>query len=78
MGIWTPHAYRGRMSKPVSIALLIIGIVLLAYGLSAGDSLASEAKEAVTGTPTDKSLYLIIAGIIGIVVGGFSALARRR
>ncbi len=66
------------MSKPVSIALLIIGVVLLLYGLSAGDSLASEAKEAFTGTPTDKSLFLIIAGIIGIVVGGFSALARRR
>jgi len=65
------------MNKPVSIALLVIGIVLLVYGLNAGDSIASEAKEVVTGTPTDKSLFLIIAGIVGIVVGGFSTFFRR-
>jgi hypothetical protein len=59
------------MNKPVSIAILIVGVILLIYGISAGDSLASTVKEGVTGTPTDKSLWLIIGGVVGIIVGGF-------
>ena len=71
------RAYAVAMSKPLSLAILVAGIVLLVYGLSAGDSIASEAKEALTGTPTDKSMAMIIVGVIGIVVGGGSALFRR-
>lgn len=77
MGIARPCAYVGRMSKAVSLAVLVVGIILLVYGLNAGDSLASETKEIVTGTPTDKSMVLIILGVVGIVVGGFSAVFRR-
>jgi hypothetical protein len=66
------------MNKAFSLAILIAGIVLLLFGLNAGGSVASDAKEALTGTPTDKSMILIVAGVIGIVVGGFSALSGRR
>jgi len=59
------------MNKSVSIAILVVGVILLIYGISAGDSIASSAKEAVAGTPTDKSLWLIIGGAVGIIVGGF-------
>lgn len=59
------------MNKPISIALLAIGVLLLILGLSAGDSIASNVKESVTGTPTDKSLWLIIGGVLGIIIGGF-------
>ena len=58
------------MNKPVSIALVIIGVILLVYGISAGDSIASTVKESVSGTPTDKSLYLIIGGVLSLVIGG--------
>jgi hypothetical protein len=65
------------MNKPLSFAILVVGIILLVFGLNAHDSVASSAKEAVTGTPTDKSLWLIVLGTIGIVTGGFGALFRR-
>ncbi len=65
------------MNKPLSVAILIVGIILLVFGLNAHDSVASSAKEAVTGTPTDKSLWLIVLGTIGIVTGGAGALFRR-
>ncbi|HWA28779.1 MAG TPA: DUF3185 family protein [Lacunisphaera sp.] len=65
------------MNKPLSIALLLIGILLLGYGLNAGDSFASETKEAITGTPTDRSMILIIAGVAGVVIGGLSTFFRR-
>jgi divalent metal cation (Fe/Co/Zn/Cd) transporter len=65
------------MNKGISIAILIVGIVLLAFGFNAAGSLASETKEVFTGTPTDKSMILIVLGIIGVIVGGLGALFRR-
>jgi len=62
------------MNKPIAIALLVIGVILLIFGLNAGDSLASNVKETVTGTPTDKSMWLIIGGVAGIIVGGVGLL----
>jgi hypothetical protein len=64
------------MNKAVSIAILVAGIILLIFGINAHDSLASSAKEVVTGTPTDKSIWLIVLGVVGILVGGFSAFRR--
>ena len=66
------------MNKALSIAILVAGIVLLIFGINAHESLASSAKEVVTGTPTDKSIWLIVLGIVGILVGGFSSFRRAR
>lgn len=65
------------MNKAASLAILIVGVVLLIFGINAHDSLASNAKEIVTGTPTDKSMWLIILGVVGIIVGGLGSLFRR-
>jgi Mn2+/Fe2+ NRAMP family transporter len=65
------------MNKAISIAILIAGIVLLVFGINAQDSLASNAKEVVTGTPTDKSMWFIVLGIIGIIVGGLNSFFGR-
>ena len=62
------------MNKPISIALLIIGVILLIYGFAAGDSIGSNVKEAVTGTPTDKTIWFLVLGVLGVVVGGFGLL----
>ncbi|MDR2981266.1 MAG: DUF3185 family protein, partial [Puniceicoccales bacterium] len=43
------------MNKPLSIALLIVGVILLVYGFSASDSLSSNVSEAVHGAPSDKT-----------------------
>ncbi len=65
------------MNRALSIAILIAGVVLLVFGINAQDSVASSAKEIVTGTPSDKSIWLIVLGIIGIIVGGLSSMFRR-
>lgn len=65
------------MNRILALAILAVGIVLLVFGINSHESLASSAKEAVTGTPTDKSMWLIILGIVAIVVGGFNSLFRR-
>jgi hypothetical protein len=64
------------MNKGISLALVVVGVVLVVYGLNASHSVGSDVSRAVSGTPTDKTIWLLIggvlAGIIGIVglVGG--------
>lgn len=64
------------MNKAIYIALLVVGIVLLAFGFGAADSFSSEVSEAVTGSPSDRSIWLIVLGILALVIGGIGALRR--
>ena len=57
------------MNKPVSLALLIGGIVLMIYGVSASDSLGSSFSRMFTGAPTDKTIWLLIGGVVAAVLG---------
>ena len=59
------------MNKPMSVALLIVGAILLFYGLRAGDSVGSDVSRAVTGTPTDKTVWFLVGGAIAAVLGLF-------
>ncbi len=57
------------MNKVISLALLIGGIILVVYGLNASDSLSSSFSRFFTGSPTDKSIWMLIGGSIATVVG---------
>jgi hypothetical protein len=57
------------MNKPISIVLLVAGIVLLVYGVSAADSIGSSFSRLFTGSPTDKSIWLLIGGAAATIVG---------
>jgi energy-converting hydrogenase Eha subunit C len=65
------------MSRIPSIAILVVGVILLVYGLNASDSVSSSVSNAVTGSPTNKSIWLIVLGVIGIITGGIGAVFRR-
>ena len=60
------------MIKPISLALLIGGIILIIYGISASDSIGSSFSRFFTGNPTDKTMWLLIGGIVatGLGAGG--------
>jgi hypothetical protein len=68
------------MNRPLSLALLVLGVILLAFGFNAAESLASETKEFFTGNPTDRSIWLIVLGAIALVLGlgGLARGASRR
>lgn len=63
------------MNKPISLALLVGGIILIVYGVSASDSVGSGISRFFTGSPTDKTLWLLIGGAVAAIVGA-SGLAR--
>ncbi|MFA5350439.1 MAG: DUF3185 family protein [Candidatus Omnitrophota bacterium] len=64
------------MNKGMSVALLVVGIILLVSGLNAYHSASSDVSRFFTGAPTDKALWLLIGGSIASIVG-FSGLVRK-
>jgi len=62
------------MNKPLSLALLIGGIILIAYGFNASDSTASGFSRFFTGNPTDKTMWLLIGGAVAAVAGAAGLL----
>lgn len=65
------------MNKITSLSLFVVGVVLLIFGLNASDSITSTVSETVTGAPTDKSIWLIVLGIIALLSGGAGLFIRR-
>ena len=59
------------MNKAVSLALLAIGILLIVYGINADNSFSSDISRAFTGSPTDRTIWLLIGGVAAVVVGLF-------
>jgi hypothetical protein len=57
------------MNKPIALALLGVGIALIVWGINAGNSTGSEISKFFTGTPTDKSMWLLLGGIAATTVG---------
>jgi hypothetical protein len=57
------------MNKVISLAILAGGIVLVIYGVSASKSFSSDVSRFFTGSPTDKTMWLLIGGIVAIVIG---------
>ncbi len=57
------------MNKAIGLALLAIGIVLIIYGIDASHSAASHISNTINGSPTNKTIWLLIGGIASAVVG---------
>jgi amino acid permease len=57
------------MNKLIFLVLLVGGIVLIVYGVIAADSLGSDLSRFFTGSPTDKTIWLLIVGALAAIVG---------
>ena len=57
------------MKQIIGIALLVVGIVLLCMAYDSYHSAASGVSRVVTGTSTDKTVWLVVGGIAGSVLG---------
>jgi len=65
------------MNKVISIIILIIGVVLVVLGFNAFESFSSDISRIFTGSPTDKTLWLLIGGLILFIIGLFGVLFNR-
>jgi hypothetical protein len=57
------------MNRLASLAFLIGGIILIVYGVSASNSVGSGFSRFFTGSPTDKTLWLMIGGVVAAIIG---------
>ena len=53
----------------LGIVILVVGLVLVAFGLNASDSVVDSVKENLTGRYTDKTMWYLIGGGALAVVG---------
>ncbi|QQC62829.1 DUF3185 family protein [Paraburkholderia ginsengisoli] len=68
------------MTKAISIALIVGGIVLLYFGGQAFNSVSSDVARVFTGSPSNKAIMLIVAGVVATLAGltGFALSGRKR
>jgi hypothetical protein len=57
------------MNRPISILLLVVGCVLIAFGVSASHSFGSDVSRFFTGNPTDRAMWLVIGGVVAAILG---------
>ena len=57
------------MNKAFGVTLLVVGVVLIVYGINASNSVSSNVAQTFTGAPTNKTLLLLIGGIAAAIVG---------
>jgi hypothetical protein len=60
--------------------LLAGGIVLIILGVNASNALSSDISRFFTGSPTDRSIWLLAGGVVAVVVGvmGLTPLLKRK
>ncbi len=64
-------------NKLVGIVLLVVGLLLLYFGLQASDSVGDQVSEAFTGRFTDETMWFIFGGVIAVVAGLYMAAVRK-
>lgn len=64
------------MNRILSIGILVVGVALVIYGISALDSVGSGFSRLFTWAPTDKTVWLLIGGVVCTAVG-LSGVFRR-
>ncbi len=57
------------MDKIISLVLLAGGIALIVFGVQASDSVSSDFSRFFTHSPTEKSIWLLIGGIVLAAAG---------
>jgi Protein of unknown function (DUF3185) len=71
------------MKIAFGIAFIVAGVALIGYGIEASNSLSSSVSRTFTGSPTDKTIWLLLggvaAGILGLilVLPGFKNASRK-
>jgi len=62
------------MNKLIFLALLVGGVVLIIVGINATNSFSSDVSRFFTGSPTDKAIWMLIAGVIVGFIGLFGVM----
>jgi hypothetical protein len=62
------------MNRAIWLAILAGGVLLMIYGAAASNSFSSDISRFFTGSPTDKTVWMLIGGVAAIIIGGVGLL----
>ena len=65
------------LNRIIWLVTFVGGIILLVYGIFASESFASDVSRLFSGTPSDKSMWLIIGGTL-VAMFGLFGLTRKQ
>jgi len=57
------------MYRMIAVALMAVGVLLLAMGITSSESFTSEVSTYYSGRPTDRSVWLMLGGAAALVTG---------
>ncbi len=60
-------------NRILGVVLLVVGVIILYFGLQATDSVGESIREGITGKYTDKTTWYIVGGAVAIIVGAMIA-----
>jgi hypothetical protein len=62
----------------IGIVVLVVGVILLGFGLNATDAPVDQVTETLTGKYTNHTMWYLVGGGAAIVAGGLLALFGKR
>jgi len=65
-------------SRLIGFVILVVGVVLLVFGINASHSVSERIIEGFTGKFTDQTTWYLIGGIAAIALGAALFLFGRR
>lgn len=65
----TRRPFYFSMNKLISLVLLAGGVVMIVYGVNSAESVSSDVSRLFTGSSTDRTLWLLIGGVVLSVLG---------
>ena len=66
------------MNNIVGVAIFALGVALLIFGINESHSFGSDVSRFFTGNPTDRSMWMIVGGIVAVIAGGVLAITGLR
>jgi len=57
------------MNKAIFLACLAGGVALVIFGINASESRASDISRFFTGSPTDRTMWMLVGGGMLFIVG---------
>jgi O-antigen/teichoic acid export membrane protein len=65
-------------NRIIGLVLVVVGIVLLVFGMNASQAPVDQVTQTFTGRFTQTTMTYLIIGIIAVVGGGLLAMRGRR
>lgn len=66
------------MKMTLALSFLVVGIILLLFGLNSADSINDSFSRMFSGQFSDRTMWFIVGGSVCVVLGLFGSFYNRR